>query len=147
MKISIISVGKAHDKSLIESIETFTKRSHASFSAEWVILPTSTKDKEGLVLLHACKKEDYVVLLDEKGSEMTSIGLAEILADKMSDSTKRVVFIIGGAFGVSDTVKERANYIWSLSKLTFPHMLVRLILIEQLYRASSIINNGKYHHE
>lgn len=147
MKVHIVSVGKPHDLLLKESIETFTKRTYSTFSTQWQISPTSTKEKEGEALLSLLKKDDYVILLDEEGADMTSIGLAEFLAEKMNDSTKRMVFIIGGAFGVSKEVKERANYIWRLSKLVFPHMLVRLIVIEQLYRASSILFGGKYHHE
>ncbi len=147
MKVHIISVGKSRDLLLKESIEIFTKRTYSTFSTEWQIIPTSTKEKEGEIILANLKKDDYVILLDEEGSDLTSIGLAEFLAEKMNDSTKRMVFIIGGAFGVEKVVKERANYVWRLSKLTFPHMLVRLILIEQLYRASSILGGGKYHHE
>lgn len=147
MKITLISVGKAHDPLLKESIETFTKRTYVQFATEWQIIPTSTKEKEGEVLLATLKKEDYVILLDEEGSELTSITFAEFLAEKMNDSTKRMVFIIGGAYGVTMEVKKRANYVWRLSRLVFPHMLVRLILAEQLYRASSILQGGKYHHE
>lgn len=147
MKVVIISVGKAHDISLKESINEYTKRTYNMFSTEWLLLPTSTIDGEAKGILSHLKKEDYVILLDEEGSDMTSIALAEFIAEKTNDSTKRMVFIIGGAYGVNAEVKKRANYIWRLSKLVFPHMLVRLILIEQLYRSISILEGGKYHHE
>jgi 23S rRNA (pseudouridine1915-N3)-methyltransferase len=147
MKVSIISVGKSHDNALKDSIFEYTKRTYTTFSTEWILLPTSSIDTEAKAILEVLKKDDYVILLDEEGTSMTSIALAELMADKMNDSTRRMVFIIGGAFGVNKSIMERANYIWSLSKLTFPHMMVRLILIEQLYRALSILQGGKYHHE
>jgi 23S rRNA (pseudouridine1915-N3)-methyltransferase len=147
MKVTIISIGKQHDSFYKEGIDAYTKRSFNSLSTEWQILPTSNKENEAKGILSALKKDDYVVLLDEKGSDLTSIGLAELLGDKMNDATRRMVFIIGGAYGVTDEVEKRANYVWRLSKLTFPHMLVRVILIEQLYRAISILEGGKYHHE
>ena len=147
MKVTIISVGKAHDKTLKDSILEYTKRSYGTLSTEWMLLPTSSIDSEAKAILAVLKKDDYVILLDEEGSEMTNITLSELIAEKMNDSTRRVVFIIGGAYGVNKEIQERANYIWRLSKLVFPHMLVRLILIEQLYRSVSIIQGGKYHHE
>lgn len=147
MKVTIISVGKAHSRELKDILDEYTKRTYAALSTEWALLPTSTIENEGKSILALLKKDDYVVLLDEDGSSMTSIALAELMAEKMNDSTRRMVFIIGGAYGVHSTVKERANYIWQLSKLVFPHMLVRLILIEQLYRGVSILQGGKYHHE
>lgn len=147
MKATIISVGKAHDKDLKDSILSYTKRTYTSLSTEWLILPTSTIDTEAKGILNALKKDDYVVLLDEEGTDMTSIAFAALITDKSNDATRRMVFIIGGAYGVNAEVKTRANYIWRLSKLTLPHMLVRLLLIEQIYRALSILSGGKYHHE
>ena len=147
MKVTIISVGKAHDSSLKESILEYTKRTFSSLSTEWVIMPSSSIESEAKAILGILKKDDYVILLDEEGSQMTNMALAELMADKMNDSTRRMVFVIGGAYGVNKDIKERANYMWSLSKLVFPHMIVRLILIEQLYRSISILQGGKYHHE
>ena len=147
MKVTIISVGKAHDKDLKESILEYTKRTLGNLSTEWVLLSTSTIDKEAKAILNTLKKDDYVILLDEEGTEMSSIALASLLTEKSNDATRRMVFIIGGAYGVNEEVRTRANYIWKLSKLTFPHMLVRLIVIEQIYRALSILSGGKYHHE
>jgi len=91
-------------------------------------------------------KEDYLVLLDERGKQISSPELAGFLQQRANESTKRVVFLIGGAFGVDESVMKRADYTWSFSKLVFPHMLVRLVLSEQIYRACSIIRNEKYHH-
>jgi 23S rRNA (pseudouridine1915-N3)-methyltransferase len=147
MKVLIISPGKSNDKAIADAIDDYTKRTFVSLRTEWLFPTPSTKEKEAENILGTIKKDDYVVLLDEEGSEMTSIGLAEFLGEKMNDSTRRMVFVIGGAYGVSKEIKKRANYMWSLSKLVFPHMLARLILIEQLYRATSILQGGKYHHE
>jgi 23S rRNA (pseudouridine1915-N3)-methyltransferase len=104
------------------------------------------KKKEGETILEWLKKEDYLVLLDERGKSLTSPELAEFLQTRANESTKTIVFLIGGAFGVDESVVKRANAKWSLSKLVFPHQLVRLILAEQLYRACTILRNEKYHH-
>jgi 23S rRNA (pseudouridine1915-N3)-methyltransferase len=148
MKLVIISVGKQHDEMYQEAIGYFCLKVTRYFPLEWIYLPHDvTKEKEGERLLSHIKKEDYVVLLDERGREMRSEFFAELLENRMIDSVRRVVFIIGGAYGVSHEVTERANYIWKLSALVFPHMLVRVILVEQLYRALSIIKGEKYHHQ
>jgi len=105
------------------------------------------KKKEGDTILNLLQKEDYVVLLDERGKSMKSEELAKFIEQRANESVKKMVFLIGGAFGVSDEVMKRANYKWSLSPLVFPHQLVRLILAEQLYRACTIIKNENYHHK
>jgi 23S rRNA (pseudouridine1915-N3)-methyltransferase len=102
--------------------------------------------KEGDCILDWLEKDDYLVLLDEKGKSLSSEKLAAFLQSRANESTKRVVFLIGGAFGVDERVKKRAQLLWSLSTLVFPHQLVRLILAEQLYRAATILRNEKYHH-
>ena len=89
---------------------------------------------------------DKLILLDERGKNLYSPDLATLLQQYADQSTKNLVFLIGGAYGVSDAVKKRADFYWSLSNLVFPHMLVRLILAEQLYRACTIMRNEKYHH-
>jgi 23S rRNA (pseudouridine1915-N3)-methyltransferase len=148
MKILIISVGKEKDTLSEDLIRHFEIRLLRYVPLEWHYLPhETTKEKEGDKILQVLKKEDYVVLLDEKGREMRSEAVAELLENRMVDSTKRIVFVIGGAYGVSDAVHVRANYTWRLSSLVFPHMLVRIILIEQLYRAMTILKGEKYHHE
>jgi 23S rRNA (pseudouridine1915-N3)-methyltransferase len=104
------------------------------------------KKKEGEMITGFLQTEDWLVLLDEHGKMMSSEGLASFIQLRANESTKNIVFLIGGAFGVSEAVKQRANFTWSLSKLVFPHQLVRLILAEQVYRACSINRNEKYHH-
>ena len=104
------------------------------------------KKSEAKTILDWLQKDDYLVALDERGKEMDSEQLAGFIESRANESTRQVVFLIGGAFGLDQTVLQRANYRWSLSKLVFPHQLVRLILTEQLYRACTIIRNEKYHH-
>jgi 23S rRNA (pseudouridine1915-N3)-methyltransferase len=104
------------------------------------------KKKEGELILSWLKQDDYLIALDEHGREMNSEKLAEFIQARANESIKTLVFVIGGAFGLDKKVLEKANFTWSLSPLTFPHQLVRLILAEQVYRACSIIRNEKYHH-
>ena len=151
MSIKIISIGKKHESWISEGIERFEKRLIKPFDVNWVILPSSSRD--GLsarqeesqrminVLDDAC-----VVLLDERGKNITSPALSEIIQDKFVHS-KDIVFVIGGAFGVDEEMHKRADFIWSLSNLVLPHQLVRLVLIEQIYRAQEIAKNSGYHHE
>lgn len=105
------------------------------------------KKKEAEMILGWLKKDDYLVALDERGKEMSSEELAEFIQARANESAKAIVFLIGGAFGLDDAVLKKANHKWSLSKLTFPHQLARLILAEQVYRACTIIRNEKYHHQ
>jgi 23S rRNA (pseudouridine1915-N3)-methyltransferase len=148
MKVVIISVGKEKDEVTQDISRHFQMRLVRYVPLEWIYIDhDATKEKEGQKILEHLKKEDYVVLLDEKGKDMKSEALAELVENRMVDSVKRMVFIIGGAYGASRSVEERANYIWKLSSLVFPHMLVRVIVLEQLYRAMTIIKREKYHHE
>ena len=157
MKIVLASVGKAHEPELRASIEQFTKRLSHYFSCEWRLLPPAKqnvnssveaiKRVEALTILKAIQKDDCLILLDERGTQMTSPDLANLIQEQANRSVKNVVFLIGGAFGVDATVQARANFTWSLSKLVFPHQIVRLILAEQLYRACTILRNESYHHE
>ena len=91
-------------------------------------------------------REDHLVVLDERGKMLDSIQLSEMIQARANESVKNLVFLIGGAFGIDASLMQRANFKWSLSALTFPHQLVRLILSEQLYRACTILRNEKYHH-
>lgn len=145
MKLLVVSPGKAHDRTVAEGVAEYEKRLKR-FDLEWLMPPASDKEKEGAAILKVLKKEDFVVLLDERGKDIDTPGFAKLLDARLQDGTKRLVFVIGGAFGVSDEVKARANATLRLSSLVFPHMLVRLILVEQLYRAHSILEGGKYHH-
>lgn len=148
MKLLILSVGKEKDGPSFELAQRFETRILRYLPLEWVYFPhESTKEKEGEKILAVIKKEDYVVLLDEKGVELKSEGVAELVENRMVDSVKRMVFVIGGAYGVSSDIHKRANYTWKLSLLVFPHMLVRIIVLEQLYRAMTILRGEKYHHE
>lgn len=148
MKIVILTVGKEKDEPSSDLIRHFEIRLLRYLPFEWVyVAHDSTKEKEGNALLEYIKKEDYVVLLDENGKDISSETLAELIENRMVDSVRKMVFIIGGAYGVSETVITRANYVWKLSSLVFPHMLVRVILLEQIYCALTIIKGEKYHHD
>jgi 23S rRNA (pseudouridine1915-N3)-methyltransferase len=156
MKIQLWSVGKPHETYIKAGVEDFTKRINNYFTAGWSIISppknaahlseTELKKAEATIILQQLQKDDYLVLLDERGKTFSSPELAQWMQNRANESTKRIVFLIGGAFGVDETVMKRADHTWSLSKLVFPHMLVRLILAEQLYRACTILRNEKYHH-
>lgn len=156
MKIQFWSIGKNHDPSIKEAIEDFTKRISKYFPVEWNIIPVpknagmmsemDLKKKEAEMILSWLRKDDYLVTLDEHGKEMNSEKLSEFIQARANESIKTLVFLIGGAFGLDDAILKKADHKWSLSQLTFPHQLVRLILAEQVYRACTIIRNEKYHH-
>lgn len=156
MKFQFWSIGKAHETYVKEGIEIFTKRINNYYPATWTILPThknaasfnevELKIKEGEIILNALQKDDYLVVLDEKGKMYNSIGLSNLIQAKANEAVKNIIFLIGGAYGVSEAVLKRATVVWSLSQLVFPHQLVRLILAEQIYRVCTILRNEKYHH-
>ena len=140
MKIIIISVGKAHDAALRESIDDFTARIGHYMPVEWKIVDEDEKVLKNILA------GDYVVALDEKGKAMSSPGLADRLQKCLNESTKRIIFLIGGAYGLTDEMRAKAQLTVSLSAMTFPHQLVRLIIAEQIYRACTILKGEKYHH-
>ncbi len=156
MKIEFWSIGKPHDSSIREAIEEYTSRIKKYTPVQWEILPVpknagmlsaaDLKKLEGKMILDWIEKDTFLVVLDERGKPMDSDELSTFIIKKGNMGTKKMAFLIGGAFGIDKAVLDRANYTWSLSKLTFPHQLVRLILAEQVYRAYTIINNEKYHH-
>ena len=153
MKIYFWSVGKAHESYIKEGVEIFTKRISHYYPVEWKIFSSSkstseeqVKKNEATQLLNAIQKDDILVALDENGKQWNSNELAAFIQQRANSSTKNLVFIIGGAYGLHETVFKRCDYKWSLSKLVFPHQLVRLLLSEQVYRACTIIRNEKYHH-
>ncbi len=146
MKILIISPGKKHDHAVESGVAEYAKRLEKKFPLEWAFPSIGTKESESEAILKQIKDTDAVVLLDERGKDIDTPTFAKLLDKHLQSGTKRLVFIVGGAFGVHDSVKERADMVIKLSSLVFPHMLVRLILVEQLYRASSILEGGKYHH-
>lgn len=149
--IRILALGKKHESWIEEGLARYEKRLKRPFNAEWVLLPHSALDnesarrEESMRVLGRLVKDDFVVLLDERGTQVDSPALSKTLLAPLERST-RVVVIIGGAYGVDDSVRERADFVWSLSPLIFPHQLVRLILIEQLYRAQEIAGGSSYHH-
>lgn len=98
------------------------------------------------MIIDLLRKDDYLVLLDERGKQFSSEELAGFIQQRANESEKTLIFLIGGAFGVSQELMKRAHFTWSLSKLVFPHQLVRLMLAEQVYRACTILRNEKYHH-
>jgi len=157
MKISIWTIGKAHEPYVKEGITEFTKRLKKYFPVEWTILPVpknagmlsemDLRRKEAEMVLEWLKQDDYLVALDEHGKQFSSEGLADFLQERANNRDKNIVFLIGGAFGLDEIVLKKAKLKWSLSQLTFPHQLVRLILSEQLYRACTILRNEKYHHK
>jgi 23S rRNA (pseudouridine1915-N3)-methyltransferase len=150
------SVGKNNEAYIKTGVEGFTKRISKYFKTEWTIIPMpknagmlnekDLKKKEGETILQWLDKDDYLVALDERGKQITSEGLAAFIQGRANDSCKNLVFLIGGAFGIDEAVLKRADFIWSLSQLVFPHQLVRLILAEQVYRACTILRSEKYHH-
>lgn len=146
--LKILAVGKRHDRNLVDAIEDYQKRLRAPFNVEWVLIQYSTKNgdearqDESERLLEHIKPNDYVILLDERGDQLTSPAFSKLLADH-SD----VTIVIGGAYGVNDEMRRRANVMLSISNMVFPHQLVRLILIEQIYRAQAIYLSHPYHHE
>jgi 23S rRNA (pseudouridine1915-N3)-methyltransferase len=156
MKIQLWSIGKSHEPYVKTGIEDFTKRIEKYFSVEWNLIPTpknagmlsemDLKKKEGEMIMDWLQPDDFLVLLDERGKQFSSEALAGFLQTRANERTKKLVFLIGGAYGVGEAVLKRANLQWSLSQLVFPHQLVRLILAEQLYRACTILRNEKYHH-
>lgn len=157
MKIAFWSVGKANEAYIKEGVEDFTRRISRYFKVEWNIIPVpknaammsemDLKKKEGETILQWLGKDDYLVVLDERGKQLSSEGLAAFIQTRANESNKQVIFLIGGAFGIDEVVLKRANFKWSLSQLVFPHQLVRLILAEQVYRACTILKNEKYHHK
>jgi 23S rRNA (pseudouridine1915-N3)-methyltransferase len=152
MPIRIIAIGKKHEPWVADGIERYQQRLKRPFEIEWVILPHSSlndvaaRQNESQRILSRLNADDYVILLDERGKIINSPDLSKMLVTQL-DVSRQIVIIIGGAYGVDDTIQKRANYIWSLSHLVFPHQLVRLILTEQLYRAQEIAGGKPYHHE
>lgn len=157
MKISLFVIGKTNHGYLIPGIEDYAKRiSHyLPFSIQYIsdikntknLTQTQQKLLEGQNLMAAFDNSDQVILLDEHGKEFSSVEFSNYIAKKMQTVPKRLVFVIGGPYGFSDEVKGRANGKISLSKMTFPHDLIRLVFTEQLYRAFTIMHNEPYHHD
>lgn len=156
MKIYLWSVGKNNEDYVKEGVELFTKRISHYFQIEWKIFPSAKnaeklpveelKKIEAASILKALQNGDMLIALDENGKQFSSIELAAYIQQKANESSKNVIFLIGGAYGIHESVLKKCDFKWSLSKLIFPHQLVRLILAEQIYRACTIMRNEKYHH-
>jgi 23S rRNA (pseudouridine1915-N3)-methyltransferase len=156
VKLLLLALGKAHESYVKAGTEDFTKRINRYFKSEWKILAppknagslddAALKKKEAALISQQLEDGDFLVALDERGSQVSSEKLAAFLQARANESVKRVVFLIGGAYGLDPAIIKQANFTWSLSPLTFPHQLVRLILSEQLYRACTILKNENYHH-
>jgi 23S rRNA (pseudouridine1915-N3)-methyltransferase len=156
MKLLFLSIGKPHELYMKTGVDDFTQRINKYFRCDWQIIAppknaaslseTDLKEAEGKIIVGMLQKDDYLILLDERGKMWNSPQLAQFIQQRANESSKQLIFLIGGAFGVSEAVQQRANITWSLSALVFPHMLVRLILAEQVYRACTILRNEKYHH-
>ncbi|MCA9328066.1 23S rRNA (pseudouridine(1915)-N(3))-methyltransferase RlmH [Candidatus Saccharibacteria bacterium] len=150
--ITIVSIGKKHESWTAEGIERYESRLKKPFNTEWVLLPHSAlndaaaRQEESERILSRVDARAFVILLDERGDEIDSPALSKLL-DGAFTAGRQITMIIGGAYGVDDRVHQRADLVWSLSPLVFPHQLVRLILIEQLYRAQQITAGHPYHHD
>jgi 23S rRNA (pseudouridine1915-N3)-methyltransferase len=152
MALRILAIGKKHESWVAEGIGRYAKRMKKPFDVSWQLLPHSAREgdaaraEESARILSKVAANDYLVLLDERGRIIDSPTLARTL-QKPLDTSRNVVLVIGGAYGVDDSVHSRADFVWSLSKLVFPHQLVRLVLAEQLYRAQEIAGGRPYPHQ
>lgn len=152
MKTTLLVVGRTVEQHFITAINDYVQRTKRYLSFEMEVIPELKntkslsmevqKEKEGELILKALQPGDVVVLLDEGGKEMRSIEFADYMKRKMNTVNKRLVFIIGGPYGFSPKVYEAAHEKMSLSRMTFSHQMVRLIFVEQLYRAMTILNGG-----
>lgn len=157
MKILLLAVGKTDDKNLIQLIDNYQNRLKHYIKFNLEILPdiknvknlseSQQKEKEGQLILKKLQPTDQLILLDEKGKDFTSLNFADFLQKKMNSGIKQLVFVIGGPYGFSDEVYKKAQGKISLSKMTFSHQMIRLFMVEQLYRGFTILKNEPYHHE
>lgn len=157
MKIALLMIGKTDARYFAEAIDEYRQRLTHYVPFEMQVIPdiknakslseSQQKEREGDMLLKALQAGDYIVLLDERGKGMTSKQFASYLEKKMGSVSRRLVFIIGGPYGFSEALYKIANEKLSLSQMTFSHQMIRLLFIEQIYRAMTILNGEPYHHE
>lgn len=149
-----MAVGRSHDKRIETLVQDYESRLSNRMRVEWQFVPheashnntqTVQVSSESNSIRASLKKAEYVIVLDDTGVQLTSDKFSDKLHDLASDS-KDICFVIGGAYGVDDELLAQADFVWSLGKLTLPHQLVRIVLIEQLYRAVSIWDGRSYHH-
>ncbi|WP_372769896.1 23S rRNA (pseudouridine(1915)-N(3))-methyltransferase RlmH [Lutibacter sp.] len=157
MKIKLIAIGKTDDKNLHTLIEVYQNRlkHYINFDIELIpdiknvknLTEPQQKEKEGELILKKLSATDILILLDEKGTSFSSVTFSEYLQKKMNSGVKQLVLVIGGPYGFSEAVYKKAQGKISLSKMTFSHQMIRLFVVEQLYRAYTILKNEPYHHE
>lgn len=157
MNIKLLAVGKTDDKNLQTLIENYQKRLSFYVKFDLEIIPdiknvknlseVQQKEKEGELILSKISPTDELILLDENGKSFSSVGFSEYLQKKMNSGIKTLVFVIGGPYGFSEAVYQKANGKVSLSEMTFSHQMVRLFVVEQIYRAFTILRNEPYHHQ
>lgn len=157
MKIKLLAIGKTDDKNLIKLIDVYQNRLKHYIKFELEIIPDiknvkklsedQQKEKEGELILSKLQNTDVLVLLDDKGKDFSSVQFSKYLQKKMNAGLKQLVFVIGGPYGFSDAVYEKATEKVSLSKMTFSHQMIRLFFVEQLYRGFTILRGEPYHHE
>ena len=156
MKITLLAIGKTDDKNLQTLTAAYSKRLKYYVSFSFEIIPDIKNSKnlseklqkqaEGQEILKRLQPSDNLILLDENGKQFSSVGFSQFLQKKMNSGLKNLVFVIGGPYGFSDEIYERANTKISLSKMTFSHQMVRVFFVEQLYRGFTILRNEPYHH-
>lgn len=157
MKITLLCIGKTDDGFILSGMENYLKRLKHYIPFQMQVIPDiknaknltqeQQKQKEGELLLKNIQKLDFIVLLDERGKEYTSMQFSTFIEQKMVGSVNHLVFVIGGPYGFSEEVYQRANQQLSLSKMTFSHQMIRLFFVEQVYRAFTIMRGEPYHHE
>ena len=157
MKITLLAIGKTDARYFIDAIDEYQRRleHYIPFDIQVIpdlkntksLTPDQQKEKEGELILKSLQPADYLVLLDDKGKEYTSMKFAEYIEKKTHTVARRLVFLIGGPYGFSQDVYDKAQEKLTLSRMTFSHQMVRLVFVEQLYRAMTILNNEPYHHE
>lgn len=156
MQIKLIAIGKTDNNQLQALIEDYKKRLGFYIKFQLEIIPdlkkvkhlseAQQKEKEGELILNKIQNSDVLILLDENGKQMDSIGFSNYLQKHLNSGIKQLIFVIGGPYGFSETLYQRANGKLGLSKMTFSHQMVRLFFIEQLYRGFTILKNEPYHH-
>lgn len=155
MKISILNVGKVRQSFIKEGEQEYLKRLHSTPLAISLIelgldvpeslAPVEIQEREGGELVKRLESFEYVVALDERGKRLSSKDFAALLNKQMVAGTRSIAFVIGGAYGLSENVRQKASYVLSLSDLTLPHQLTRLVLVEQIYRAYTLLKGIAYH--
>jgi len=157
MKIKLLAIGKTDDKNLKQLIDVYQNRLKHYIKFELEVIPdiknaknlseNQQKEKEGELILAKLQPTDQLILLDDKGKHYTSIEFSQFLQKKMNSGIKQLVLVIGGPYGFSDAVYKKAQGKLSLSKMTFSHQMIRLFIVEQIYRGFTILRNEPYHHE